>query len=278
MKTAVYTICKNELPNLERWLHYGKAYTYRVLLDTGSTDGTWETLQELAKTDPNLLIQQRFIRPWKFDVARNYNLSMVPNEVDWCLSPDLDEFFTINTLDVLAAHIYQNPSITNLACARMDIYSYNPRVGPPYLSPTNKIHRRHDYIWTQPIYEHLWWKHDNDLEVEIYSPDIYLIHDQDFKKAERPELYLNMLLEEYQENPTNTWCLWYLMVHYHKHTDMENYVACACDFLRYHHTHTDDRYASTVRELINIYTHKPAEATPEILASLQDILSEIGIL
>ena len=142
MKTAAYTICKNEIHNVKRWLYYGSFYDYRVLLDTGSTDGTWELLQEYANEDNNLIIEQKIIDPWHFGNARNHNLSMVPNDVDWCLSPDLDEFFTKNTLDEIIAATKAHPNLTNLACDRFDIYSETPRVGPPNFIPSNKIHKR----------------------------------------------------------------------------------------------------------------------------------------
>jgi hypothetical protein len=41
---TVYGICKNELKNVDKWLDsFGEA-DYICLLDTGSTDGTWEKL------------------------------------------------------------------------------------------------------------------------------------------------------------------------------------------------------------------------------------------
>jgi glycosyltransferase involved in cell wall biosynthesis len=58
-KTAAYTILKNEKKFIEKWMYYAQPYDYRVLLDTGSTDGSWELLQEYAKKDPNLIIEQK---------------------------------------------------------------------------------------------------------------------------------------------------------------------------------------------------------------------------
>ena len=256
MKTAVYTICKNEYDNLERWLYYGEQYDYRVILDTGSTDGTWEFLQNKSTIDKNLIINQKIIAPWNFSEARNFNLGMVPQDVDWCLSPDLDEFFTINTLGVLYATINKYPGITNLACDRMDIYSDIPRIGPPNFLPTNKIHRRHDYIWVQPIYEHLRWN-KSGAETEIYANDIYLIHDQNFKSSNRSELYFKMLFEEYEHNPRNTWCLWFLVNHYYKNKDLNMFINTACDFVSYHTDKLDKKYVEILTELKNIYHHRP---------------------
>ena len=252
MKTAAYTICKNEIKYVEKWLYYSKDFTYRVLLDTGSTDGTWEALQEAAKSDPNLIIEQKTWTPWHFSQARNYNLAMIPQDVDWCLSPDLDEYFSINVLDQMKKTIEENPSVTNIACDRLDIYSYQVRVGPPDTIPTNKIHRRHDYHWVQPIYEHLWFKyHDTRKEVEIYNKDIYLVHDQDFKKQSRPELYIKMLKEEFDSNPTNCWTLWYLLNHYYREQDLDNYIKCGIVFIN--HSHLDERYTQIFGTLRYIY-------------------------
>ena len=251
MKTAAYTICKNELQYVEKWLYYTKNFTYRVILDTGSTDGTWEKFQEAAKTDPNLIVEQKIFTPWLFNVARNYNLDMIPSDVEWCLSPDLDEYFSINVLAEMKKTREAKPTVTNISCDRLDLYTENVRVGPPNFLGTNKIHRRHDYIWAQPIYEHLWFKHKDRYEVEIYNENVYLIHDQDFKKQSRPELYIKMLKDEYETNPTNCWTLWYLLAHYYKIEDLENYVLCGITFIN--HTHKDERYTQVRGILTYIY-------------------------
>lgn len=270
MKTAAYTICKNELQYVEKWLYYTKNFTYRVILDTGSTDGTWEKFQEAAKTDPNLIIEQKIFTPWIFNVARNYNLDMVPTDVDWCLSPDLDEYFSINVLAEMKKTMEANPTVTNISCDRLDLYTENVRVGPPKFLGTNKIHRRHDYTWAQPIYEHLWFKHKDRYEVEIYNEDIYLIHDQDFKKQSRPELYIKMLKDEFESNPTNCWTLWYLLTHYYKIEDLVNYVTCGIVFIN--HTHKDERYTQ-VRGILNyIYQNVPLD--PSLKAKLLEALGK----
>ena len=275
IKTAVYTICKNEINNLARWLYYGSFYDYRVLLDTGSTDGTWEKLQEYAKIDSNLIIEQKIIDPWNFSTARNYNLDMVPNDVDWCLSPDLDEFFTKNTLDELYQALDAHPDLTNLSCDRFDIYSSTPRVGPPNFIPSNKIHRRHDYIWVQPIYEHLRWKHQG-YEKELYSDVIYIVHDQDVNKLERPELYVKMLTEEYETNPTNTWCLWFLIYHYWKSANLTKFIQTGCDYVIHHSNKTDKNYQDVLQELKNIYIHKPRELTEDDFLKVKTTLNSLG--
>lgn len=270
MITAAYTICKNELKYVEKWLYYTKDFTYRVLLDTGSTDGTWEALQEAVNLDPNLIIEQKIFTPWKFNVARMHNLDMIPNEVEWALSPDMDEYFSINVLEEMEKTIAKNPTVTNIATTRLDIYTKKVLVGPPHEIPTNKIHKRHDYVWVQPIYEHLWFKHEDRREVEVYNDMIYLIHDQDFKKKERPELYVKMLKEEYETNPTNCWTLWYLLNHYYKTNDLDNFVKCGIVFIK--HSHKDERYHHIKLVLTDIYVNMYNSVDNKDLLELKQII------
>ena len=273
MITAAYTICKNELKYVEKWLYYTKDFNYRVLLDTGSTDGTWEALQEAAKLDPNLIIEQKIFTPWKFNVARMYNLDMIPDEVEWALSPDMDEYFSINVLEEMEKTIKEHPNVTNIATTRLDLYTKQVFVGPPHTIPTNKIHRRHDYIWAQPIYEHLWYKHhDKKQEVEIYNDMVYLIHDQDFKKQSRPELYTKMLKEEFETNPTNCWTLWFLVQHYYKEQDLDNFIKCAIVFVP-NTDPKDDKHVQVKATLENIYAHMKKDLSPEVQAEILKALS-----
>ena len=256
-KTAVYTILKNEAKYIEKWLYYADPFDYKVLLDTGSTDGSWEMLQEEATKDPKLIIEQKIIDPWHFANARIHNMTMIPKEVTWCLSPDLDEYYSINTHDQMELIIPAVPTATCIACDRLDIYSRVIKVGPGNnLLSTNKIHLHHEYTWRQPIYEHLSWKGEPGKEFEVYDDEIFLIHDQDFKKQSRPELYIKMLREEYANNPTNTWCLWYLVYHFFKSNNLKEYIPAACDYIKYHPHTNEKNYVDVLKDITNIYFYE----------------------
>jgi len=261
-KTACYTILKNEAKYVEKWLYYADPFDYKVLLDTGSTDGSWELLQEYADKDPKLIIEQKEFTPWRFDIARKHNMTMIPKEVVWCLSPDLDEYYSINTHDQMEMIISAVPDITCIASTRLDIYSRTVKVGPPDLLATNKIHLHHWYTWNQPIYEHIVFTGPQGKEKELYDDEIFLIHDQDFKKQSRPEQYIKMLKEEYETNPTNTWCLFFLVYHYFKSRKIYEYIPAACDFLRYHNNHNDKNFQDILKDITNIYFNEKT-ITPE---------------
>lgn len=255
-KTAVYTILKNERKNIDRWLHYAKPFDYYVLLDTGSTDGSWEYLCDLAKNDPKFIIDRKdYADEFRFDVARIHNLGMVPHDVTWCLSPDLDEYYSINTHDEMERIIDGVPNITCIACDRLDIYSPTVRVGPPNFLPTNKIHKREDYSWKERVYEHICWITAFSKELELYSDDIFLIHDQDFNKAERSPLYIKLMVDEWEVNPTNVWNNWFLLYYYYQSKQLDKYIPVACNFVLYHTNHQDENYKAVVEDLRMLYSY-----------------------
>lgn len=263
-KTATYTIVRNEIKHIKTWLFYASKYSdYMVLLDTGSTDGTWEYLVEATNQHPNLIIEQKTFSPWNFSVARNYNLGMVPDDVSWCLEMDGDEYFSINVLKEMERIIAVRPDVTNISTTRLDIYSEEVFVGPPNHLPSNKIHRKNDYKWVSPIYEHLRWVHTDRPEVELHSDKCFPIHDQDFMKAERSPLYLKMLLDEYETNPRNCWTLWFLVNHYYKEQDLENFTRTACDYIKYNDKF-DERYHSILQELTNIFKFSTGSSADDI--------------
>lgn len=245
MKTAAYTICKNEINRVDQWVHYTKDFDYRVVLDTGSTDGTYEALQKV----PGIILEQMIMPEFRFDIPRNHNLNMVPDDVDWCLSPDIDEYFSINVLEEIEKMEKQHSNITNIACTRLDIYSKKVFVGQPSSIGTNKIHRRHLYDWKQPIYEHLSYTGPGN-EVEIYNHEVFLIHDQEIDKP-RSTLYPKLMKKEYLENPNNSWNNWFLANHYFIEQDLPNFVEVGIAFIK-SSTSIDEKWKQVYASLVQI--------------------------
>lgn len=59
-----------------------------VVLDTGSTDGTVSKLKARG-----VKVETKAIDPWRFDVARNESLKLVPDDCNILVCTDLDESF-----------------------------------------------------------------------------------------------------------------------------------------------------------------------------------------
>lgn len=72
-----------------------QAADYVCVLDTGSSDGTYEDLLNLQKEWPaKVIVKQETITPWRFDVARNKSMELIPEDADILVCTDFDEVFT----------------------------------------------------------------------------------------------------------------------------------------------------------------------------------------
>ena len=96
LKLTVYAICKNEKENVDKWLKSFGLADYVCILDTGSTDGTWELLQEKKKEYNNLIIDQKIIKPWRYDKARDESIKLIPKDTVIYFMADLDEIIKEN--------------------------------------------------------------------------------------------------------------------------------------------------------------------------------------
>lgn len=86
MKIAVYTIAKNEAPRIGRMIESARDADYRLVLDTGSSDGTVDVAR-----DAGAAVREASILPWRFDTARNVALSLLPPDVDIAICLEADE-------------------------------------------------------------------------------------------------------------------------------------------------------------------------------------------
>ena len=74
-KVCVYAITKNEEKFVDRWCKSMSEADEIYVLDTGSTDNTVELLK---KNGVNVKV--KVFDEWRFDVARNESLSLLPDD------------------------------------------------------------------------------------------------------------------------------------------------------------------------------------------------------
>ena len=195
-KICVYAICKNEEKFVDRWLNSMNEADAIYVLDTGSTDNT---VEKLKKRSVNVTTKE--IKPWRFDVARNESLKLIPEDFDICVCTDLDEVFEPGWRNQLES-IWQKDT-TRLA------YNYNWLLDENNKPLVNfyieKIHSRKGYIWTHPVHEIL---ECNKKEIKITTDKITVNHYPDNNKSRSS--YLPLLELSVKENPTDDRNMHYL--------------------------------------------------------------------
>ncbi len=197
-KVCVYAICKNEEQFVDRWVDALEEADAIYVLDTGSSDNT---VQKLKKRGVN--VKTEIIDPWRFDVARNKSLDMIPIDYDICFCLDLDEVVEKGWREVIE-RLWTDD--TTRLC-----YNYNWHLGEDGRPIVNfnieKIHSRNDYKWTHPVHEILTYI-GNSTEKKITTQEITVNHYPDVTKSRSS--YLPLLELSVQEDPDDDRNMHYL--------------------------------------------------------------------
>jgi glycosyltransferase involved in cell wall biosynthesis len=216
MKIAIYSIAKNEEKFCERFVKSCKDADGIFVADTGSTDNSVELLRSLGAIVSNITLdwsdwppitsteewRQRLGRPWRFDVARNKSLAIVPNDYDLCICLDLDEIL----IDGWRACIEK---VWNGAVSRLRYHytwSWKAPGIPDLVYWGDKIHARHDYEWRHPVHEVL-YRTNNKHETQAWC-DLRIEHYPDSTKSRGQ--YFPLLEASVAENPENDRNAYYL--------------------------------------------------------------------
>ena len=141
LKIAVYAISKNEEQFVARFCASAAEADVILIADTGSTDATVEKANEYGAS-----VYSIHISPWRFDLARNAALALVPADVDVCISLDLDEVLEPGWREEIE-RVWKPGETTNL----WYLFDWGCGIRFPY----RKIHSRHGYKWKHPCHEDL---------------------------------------------------------------------------------------------------------------------------
>lgn len=206
-KICIYAISKNEEKFVEKWYDSMKEADAVVVLDTGSTDNTVEKLRKLGAT-----VEVKKIDPWRFDVARNESLKLVPDDCNILMSTDLDEWLEpgwskplrekwIEGVHERGVYKYSWSHLKDGSSGR--IFRYD------------KIHSR-KWKWMAPVHELLCDEAGSneyyyDQILDLFD-DIHLHHYPDPNKSRGS--YLPLLELRAKENPEDWYGLIYLAHEY----------------------------------------------------------------
>lgn len=195
MKIAVYAIAKNEEHHVARFMSCLKDEADAVyVLDTGSTDRTVELLREAGA-----IVEVKVVDPWRFDVARNLSLDMVPTDFDVCVSIDLDEILTPGWRQAIENAWTENT--TNLHYNY--VWSHNADGTPAVSFWISKIHRRHGFHWIHPVHEIIDLIEGEPIVTRCDALEVH--HYQDKSKDRKSYLpLLELAVKEAPENDRNS--------------------------------------------------------------------------
>lgn len=167
-KICVYAISKNEEQFVKRFCASAADADLILIADTGSTDATADLARECGAAVYNI-----HVRPWRFDIARNAALALVPADIDVCISLDLDEVLEPGWREEIEGK-WELGKTTNL----WYLFDWGCGISFPY----RKIHSRHGYHWHHPCHEDL--RIDARVqEVKAHSNKLLVSHHPDPNKS-----------------------------------------------------------------------------------------------
>lgn len=213
-KIAVYAITLNEEKLLKRWHDSAKDADLLLIADTGSTDRTVALAKALGVKVFNIEV-----KPWRFDVARNASLALIPDEIDICVQLDIDEVLPAGWRKKVET-AWQSG---NVWPQYKHVTSRNPDGSPRDYQLYFKIHPRKGFIWRYPIHEVLvpvsgepYSRHEIDLEVD---------HLKDHTKSRSN--YLPLLEMAVKEMPQDWRMNHYLTREYYYYRDWQKVINSA---------------------------------------------------
>jgi tetratricopeptide (TPR) repeat protein len=183
LKIAVYAISKNEEAFVERFCNSAKEADYVVIADTGSTDGT-----VAAANAAGCIVHNICISPWRFDLARNAALALVPADADICISLDLDEILEPGWREEMER--VWTDKVTRLR------YFFDWGCGIKF--KYEKIHARKGYMWHHPCHEYP-IPDPRTAEVWAETDMLMVSHHPDPHKSRGQ--YLDLLAVSVKEDP-----------------------------------------------------------------------------
>ncbi len=190
MKVAVYTIALNEEQFVKSWYKSAKDADYLLIADTGSSDNTVKLAKKLGINVINVAV-----KPWRFDMARNASLAVLPADIDYCIALDMDEVLLPGWRGELEKALADGVSRPR--------YQYTwswknaEETDPGLQYGGDKIHSRFGYRWKHPVHEVLTTYGDKVETQGWYELEIH--HHADNSKPRSQ--YLPLLQIAVQEDP-----------------------------------------------------------------------------
>lgn len=143
MNLAIYAISKNEEQNVDRFMDSCRGIPVYVL--DHSTDNTATLLR-----NREAYVDTTPITPFRFDVAKNFALDLIPPYFEWALNMDLDEVLTVGARQLV---LYLEERCDKESTIIRHFYKPDNEIDR--VRHECRLHRREAYRWNLPIHEQL---------------------------------------------------------------------------------------------------------------------------
>jgi hypothetical protein len=198
-RVVVYGVALDEAAHVKRWATTALAEADEVVLvDTGSTDDTVKVAEEMGVT-----VHRISVVPWRFDMARNAALALLPSDADVCLSLDMDEWLQPGWREPLEKAWVDGVGSAKVTLRFVAGEDAGAAVTLEYL--IDRVHARQGSKWVNPCHE---------IAVcpgraQAIIPEVQIHHlpavGKDRAGRDTPLLVLGM-----QENPNDPRSVYYL--------------------------------------------------------------------
>lgn len=208
-KIAVYAMTKNEEQFVDKWVDSMQEADYITVLDTGSTDRTVELLKARG-----VHVETKVINPWRFDVARNESMKLIPEDANICVCTDLDELFEPGWADALRKYWQDDTEKMKY------LYTWNhDDMGNSLIEIWyEKIHDNSgNWYWDMPVHEALTFKLNRAPKMDwVPREEMHLHHWPDLSKSRGQ--YLHLMKMGIDQKPNDFIQQWYYgrELFYHK--------------------------------------------------------------
>ncbi|MDF2614691.1 MAG: hypothetical protein K0S71_2477 [Clostridia bacterium] len=241
-KTCVYGVCKNEEKFAKRCMESLSDADVVVMGDTGSTDNTIDVLRNCGA-----IVHSIPVNPWRFDVARNACLNLIPEDVDICVCIDLDEVLAPGWREALEKAWTSN---THRA-SYLYIWSFNQDGSPAVQYYHERIHARHNYTWIYPTHEVLKYLGEGK-ENWVFADGLVFKHYPDDTKSRSFNLeLLELAVEENPDSPRN---MHYLGREYYFAGYYDNAIKTLTKYLALPNANWREERSFAMRYIANSYT------------------------
>ena len=173
---------------VERWARSAEGADERVLVDTGSDNGAVPFARSLGIT-----VHEIKVDPWRFDVARNAAMALLPADTDVMVTLDVDEVLrpgwraALEKAGPAAKYQYRY------------IWSHKMDGSPDVEFYGDRIVSRHGWMWRHPVHESLRWVGEGEPHTVL--TDVVIEHLADNSKPRSQ--YLPLLRKAVEEAPND---------------------------------------------------------------------------